>query len=167
VVPASLHEHVNQLLADVTAHARRHYGDRLVSLVVFGSIGRGTPRYDSDLDLLVVANELPAGRMARVADFEPVEKALAERLTAGHRGGFVTECSPVFKTPQEVEAGSPLFLDMVDDAKVLYDRGGFFARSLDRRRERLARLGARRIWLGNAWLWDLKPDYTAGDVFEL
>jgi hypothetical protein len=24
-----------------------------------------------------------------------------------------------------------------------------------------------RIWRGNAWLWDLKPDYQPGDVFEL
>jgi hypothetical protein len=31
----------------------------------------------------------------------------------------------------------------------------------------LAHLGARRVWLGNAWYWDLKPDYRPGDVFEL
>jgi hypothetical protein len=27
--------------------------------------------------------------------------------------------------------------------------------------------GARRIWCGNAWYWDLKPDYRPGEVFEL
>jgi len=167
VVPASLRDHVEHLLADVTTHAQRHYGDRLVSLIVFGSMGRGTPRPDSDLDLLIVADDLPSGRMARVEDFATIERALAPCLTTGHRSGFATECSPIFKTPDEVLAGSPLFLDMIDDAKVLYDRDGFFARALDRWRERLARLGARRIWRGNAWLWDLKPDYRPGDVFEL
>jgi hypothetical protein len=38
---------------------------------------------------------------------------------------------------------------------------------MTRLRERLATLGARRVWRGNAWFWDLKPDYQPGDVFEL
>jgi predicted nucleotidyltransferase len=163
----SLREHVEQLLADVAAATHRYYGDRLVSLVAFGSMGRGTPRPDSDLDLLIVANLLPDGRPARLEEFASVERALGPRLVAARDGGFATECSPVIKSPAEVQAGSPLFLDMVDDARILYDRDGFFARMLDRLRERLRQLGARRIWRGNAWLWDLKPDYKPGDVFEL
>ena len=164
---SSLHEHVESLLADLRSEVRRHYGDRLVSLVVFGSMGRGTPRPDSDLDALIVADDLPNGRIARVQEFAPVEAALGPRLSDGRRAGFFTECSPVFKTPQELQAGSPLLLDMVDDAKVLYDREGFFSGAMEQLKERLTRLGARRLWRGNAWLWDLKPDYRPGDVFEL
>lgn len=136
-------------------------------MVVFGSVGRGTPRPDSDVDLLIVAEKLPDGRMARVHEFAPVEKALVATLADGRRLGFFTECSPVFKTPDEVLAGSPLLLDMVEDARVLVDRDGFFQAAIDRLKERLARQGARRIWRGDAWLWDLKPDYQPGDVFEL
>jgi predicted nucleotidyltransferase len=166
-VISPLREHIDRLLADVTAQARHFYGDRLVSLVVFGSMGRGTARPDSDLDLLIIADDLPKGRIARVEEFAAVERALTPRLVEGRRAGFPTECSPVFKTPAEVRAGSPLFLDMVEDAKILHDRDGFFARARDGWRDRLARLGARRIWRGNAWLWDLKPDYRPGDIFEL
>lgn len=164
---ASLHEHVERLLMEMNDRVQAHYADRLVSLVVFGSMGRGTPRPDSDVDLLIVAEPLPDGRMRRVDEFAPVEKALASTLADGRRAGFFNECSPVFKTPDEVLAGSPLLLDMVDDARILYDRDDFFRTALDRMKERLARLGARRIWRGNAWLWDLKPDYRPGDVFEL
>jgi len=32
---------------------------------------------------------------------------------------------------------------------------------------RLKKLGANRIWSGNAWYWDLKPDYRPGEVFEI
>lgn len=167
MVPASLGEHVTHLMADLTTAAERHYADRLVSVVVFGSMGRGTPRYESDLDVLIVADALPKGRMARVEDFAAIEAALEPRLAAGREAGFITDCSPVFKTPDEVRAGSPLFLDMVDDARILYDRDGFFAEALARVRARLARLGARRVWRGNAWFWDLKPDYTPGEVFDL
>ena len=75
--------------------------------------------------------------------------------------------SPVFKTPAEVEAGSPLFLDMIDDARLLHDTDGFFRRYLDGFRRRLQVLGSRRIWLGNAWYWELKPDLKPGEVFTL
>ena len=163
----SLHEHVERRVVELTERVRRHYGPRLVSLVVFGSIGRGTPRPDSDVDLLIVAENLPDGRMPRVDEFAPVEQALAATLADGRRLGFFNECSPVFKTPDEVLAGSPLLLDMVEDARVMVDRDAFFQAAIDRLKERLARQGARRIWRGNAWLWDLKPDYQPGDVFEL
>jgi predicted nucleotidyltransferase len=167
LVSSALNEHIDHLLADVEREARRFYAERLVALAVFGSMGRRTPRPDSDLDLLVVADPLPRGRVARVAEFSAVEHALAPRLAAGRRNNITTECSPIFKTSDEVRAGSPIFLDMVHDAQILYDRDGFFAAALDRLRDRLSRLGARRIWRGNAWYWDLKPDYRPGDVFEL
>ena len=64
-------------------------------------------------------------------------------------------------------AGSPLFLDMTEDARILYDRDGFLERAFVDLESRLERLGARRIWRGNAWYWDLKPDYTPGEVFEI
>ncbi|HWP57484.1 MAG TPA: hypothetical protein VNL14_06340, partial [Candidatus Acidoferrales bacterium] len=51
-------------------------------------------------------------------------------------------------------------LESVNDL-LLYDS------YLQRLRERLARLGARRVWRGNAWYWDLKPDFKPGDVFEI
>jgi predicted nucleotidyltransferase len=164
---SALHDHVERLLTELTGHVRAHYADRLVSLVVFGSMGRATPRPDSDMDLLIVAEPMPDGRMARVGEFATIEQSLATTLAAGRRAGFFNECSPVFKTPDEVRTGSPLLLDMVEDARILYDLDDFFQKAIDRLKERLARQGARRIWRGNAWLWDLKPDYRPGDVFEL
>lgn len=163
----TFHDHVERLLGELVRQAHAVYGDRLVSLVVFGSVGRGTPRHDSDLDVLIVADHLPDGRMARVQEFDVIEKALLPIVGDGRREGFFTEASPVFKTPAEMRAGSPLLLDMVDDARILFDREGYFAGAMTRLRGRLASLGARRVWRGNAWFWDLKPDYQPGDVFEL
>jgi hypothetical protein len=73
----------------------------------------------------------------------------------------------VFKTPAEVEAGSILFLDMIEDARLLVDRAGFLRAAFDEFARRLATLGARRVWRGSAWYWNLKPDYRPGEVFEL
>lgn len=164
---AGLHQRFDRLLAALTETALQVYGSRLVSLAVFGSVGRGTPRPDSDVDILLVAENLPPGRMARVREFNRVETALAPMLGALRQEGVETELSPVFKTPAEVEAGSPLFLDMVDDARILYDRDGFLSGCLERLRRRLEKLGARRIPYAGTWYWDLKPDYKPGDVIEL
>jgi predicted nucleotidyltransferase len=157
-------DHLTQRIA---ATAQQVYGDRLVSVVLYGSVARGTMRHDSDVDLLIVARDLPAGRLNRVKEFEAVEDAVGEELSRAASRGIHTSVSPVVKTPEEVTAGSPLFLDMVEDARVLYDRQGFFAQRLARLRNRLSELGAKRVWKGNAWYWDLKPDYRPGEVFEL
>lgn len=155
------------VLARVLEACQLHYGERLVALAVFGSVGRGTPRPDSDLDLLVVVDPLPDGRMARMAEFGKIELSLAAALRDARDKGVSTSLSPVLKTPSEIAHGSPLLLDMTDDARILVDAEGFLARSLDGLRIRLAALGARRIWRGNAWYWDLKPDYRPGEVFDL
>jgi hypothetical protein len=93
--------------------------------------------------------------------------ALSPHLAELRAAGLSPEVLPIFKTPDEARQGSLLFLDMVEDARVLYDRGGFLQETLAKFKARLDRLGARRIWRGNAWFWDLKPDYQPGEVFEL
>ena len=163
----SLVERYARLLDRLVAALRAHYRERLVAVAVFGSVGRGTPREDSDVDLLVVARDLPQGRFRRVDEFLAVEADLEADLRRIDSTGAPVMLSPVFKTPAEVELGSPLFLDMVQDARILYDPDGLLAARLDRLRARLAELGARRIWRGNAWYWDLKPDLKPGEVITL
>jgi len=69
---------------------------------------------------------------------------------------------------EEATENRYVFLDMVDDAVVLFEPEGFFARRMGELRRRLEELGARRIFLPDgSWYWDLKPDLTLGEVFEL
>ncbi len=163
----SLLQRYDDLLERLVVELKAAYGPRLVACAVFGSVGRGTPRYGSDIDLLLVARDLPRGRLRRVEEFLPVEARLDPLLEAAEPGSVPIALSPVFKTPEEVEAGSPLFLDLVEDARILYDPEGFLAGYLERLRARLRRLGARRIRLGSAWYWELKPDLKPGEVFTL
>jgi predicted nucleotidyltransferase len=144
------------------------YGDRLISVVIFGSLGRETQTFDSDVDVLIIAKKLPRGRMKRVAEFERVEVKMESLLESLRKEAQInTYISPILKTPEEAERGTPLFIDMVHDARVLFDREGFFEKILERLKNRLKTLGAKRIWKGNAWYWVLKPDYKPGEIFEL
>jgi len=133
-----------------------NYGKRLISLAVFGSMGRGTARPDSDVDILLVVEGLSHWRMERVNEFKPIESSLGRVML-----------SPVLKTPEEIKNGTPLLLDMVDDAMILYDSQDFLQNTLKALRANLTRLGAKRIWRGDNWFWDLKPDYQRGEIFEV
>jgi predicted nucleotidyltransferase len=163
----SMNAQFESLLAHVLAACQQYYGPRLASVAVFGSVGRGTPHPDSDLDVLIVVDNLPNGRLQRVSEFRAVEAVLAPHLAKARTAGFTPVVSPVFKTPAEARQGSLLFLDMIEDARVLYDRDNFLQKTLAEFKARLDHLGARRVWRGNAWFWDLKPDYKPGEVFEL
>ncbi|MBA4379606.1 MAG: hypothetical protein C0393_02785 [Anaerolinea sp.] len=144
------------LLEELRVACQKNYGKRLVSLAVFGSVGRGTARPDSDMDVLLVVEGLSLWRMERVTEFQPVEDTFSGVML-----------SPVLKTPQEIKSGVPLLLDMVEDAVILYDRNAFLQTTLNHLRASLARLGAKRIWRGDVWYWDLKPDYQYGEIFEV
>ena len=56
---------------------------------------------------------------------------------------------------------------MDDYTFILYDRDGFFRRMLNRVQKRLQELGARKVYIGRMWYWDLKPDTVPGEVVEL
>ncbi len=55
MLKAKFKELQNKLLEET----KSFYGDRLVSFAVFGSVAREAFRYDSDIDLLIIAENLP------------------------------------------------------------------------------------------------------------
>jgi predicted nucleotidyltransferase len=79
MVEQSLRDRFESLFCSLVDACLGTYGTRLVSLAIFGSAGRGTPRPDSDIDLLIVAEDLPQVRQKRMAEFQNVETA-TERL---------------------------------------------------------------------------------------
>lgn len=160
-------EYFDKLLKTLEIEVKKYYGNRLISFVIFGSVARGTYKYDSDIDMLIIAERLPKGRTRRIAEFGKIERRLERLLKNLYKQGLFIELSPVIKSPDEAEMGSPIFLDMVEDGKIFYDKNGFFGGILKTLKTRLETLGAKRRWKGNAWYWDLKPDFIPGDVIEI
>ena len=160
-------ERIDFALTKLAEACRRVYGDRLVSVVAFGSVGRGTINPYSDIDVLVIASELPRGRLRRVDEFREVEKLMQPALQKLASEGWNTTLSPVIKSPEEALRGSALFLDMTTDARILVDKDAFFESVLERLKRRLAELGAKKIPYKGGWYWDLKPDYKPGDIIEI
>lgn len=159
--------HASEIAGRYTEALKRYFGARLVSVVLYGSVARSDHTPASDIDLLIVARGLPQSRRARNRVLVEIEEELFPMLASLHRQGKYTDVSTKIKTPEEAEQPTPLYLDMTEDAVILYDRDGFFQRVLDRLRQRLKALGAQRIRQGKVWYWKLKPDYQWGEVIEL
>ncbi len=157
---------LEEAAAALLAAARSGYGERFLGMAIYGSVARSAATEASDLDTLIVADPLPNGRFNRVIEFqdriEPIFLAAWE--TPGREP---VDLSPVLKTPTELLLGSPLLFDMVEDARILHDPRGILRQALDRMKSRLERAGARRVWRGNVWWWDLKPDFRPGDTVEI
>jgi predicted nucleotidyltransferase len=156
-----LAEPYKKLLDGLLNCLQRAWNGNLVSLVVFGSVARGQSKADSDVDLLLVSREFPVDRLRRQGLFIEVEKTLDVEWL--HKAGYYPSFSPLLKTIEEAKHISPLYLDMVEDAIIMYDVGGFFRGVLERLKEGLRKLGARRVMVGSRWYWDLKPTFKHGE----
>ena len=155
------------LLNNMLKIMKEEFKDDLISVVVYGSVARGDNRNDSDVDLLIIMKNLPKDSMLkRIRLFETkVEDKL--NLDEYWKMGYYISLSPVLKTPEEAEKFSPLYLDMVYDAVILYDRNYFFTRILQKLRDRLKELGAERVRMGKKWYWVLKKGSRFGETVEL
>ncbi|AKA72984.1 nucleotidyltransferase domain-containing protein [Saccharolobus solfataricus] len=156
-----------KLLNDMVKIMREEFKDDLISVVLYGSVARGDNRNDSDVDLLIVIDNLPMdGILKRIRLFETkVEDKL--NLDEYWSKGYYISLSPILKTPEEAGKISPLYLDMVYDAVILYDKDQFFTKILQKLKGRLMELGAERVRMGKRWYWILKKDSGFGETVEL
>lgn len=114
----------------------------------------------SDIDFLIICKKLVRGRLRRIFAFEAIKNNL-------EKAGYKFCLSPIIKTREEVEMGSPLFFDMTYDVLITYDKKDFFKNYLQGLKSRLKALSARRVNCKNYWYWILKENYTPGEVFTI
>jgi len=163
----SINEPYKSLLKSLMELLHKSLRDNLVSVVVYGSVARGSARKDGDIDILIVAENLPKSRMERQRMFLEIESSLEPLINELWDRGFYVDFSPLILSREEASKIRPIYLDMVEDAIILYDKEGFFGNILERLKRRLKELGARREWIGNKWYWILKPNIKFGEVVEI
>jgi predicted nucleotidyltransferase len=164
-------QELNAKLADLTRlytqRLGRELGERLVSVALFGSVARGTAHNRSDIDLFVVIRDLPTGAFARREVVEPVHQALLPELDKLLQAGIYTDLIEVLRTPDEAGRFHMLYLDMMLEAQLLYDRDDFMKERLAQVRRKAQALGSTRRQIGDVYYWDLKPDFVPGDLIAL
>lgn len=164
---SNLSEELRQLARQYAEILRDTLGERLVSVVLFGSVARGEAGPYSDIDLFIVLEDAPRSMRRRRVLLEPVRQALTPALEELWDRGIYTDFVEIIRTREEARRFHPVYLDMTQEAILLYDKGDFMAGVLERIRERLSALGAQRKRLGKVMYWDLKPDFKPGEVIDL
>ena len=91
---------IEDLLDQLKHHLRSHYGERLVEVVVFGSVARGEDTSESDVDLLVVLRD----PVDRYAESGPLADMMVDMMA--QHNAFVTPI--VFSEEEYRTANWPL-----------------------------------------------------------
>lgn len=162
-----LNELLKSLAKKYAQLAKEHLGANLISVALFGSVARGEATPTSDIDLLIVCENLPKGMFKRHALLEPVREQLQSELKSLWKQGIYADFTELVYTRDEASKFHWVYLDMLDEALLLYDEGDFLRKVFERLRERLKELGAQKRRLGKISYYDLKPDFKHGEVIEL
>lgn len=148
---------------------KRHFAENLVSICIFGSLARGKAAPSSDIDVMVVAENLPqdVGERTRSTNYIHEMLKKTDASAALRNLGRSTLISDIFLTPQEVEKHPPILIDMVEDAMIIYDRMDFLRDVLKRLGEKLKKMGARKVVTEKGYFWILKPNAKPSEVIEI
>jgi hypothetical protein len=157
-----------RLLAEYCSAMKEHFGERLKSICVFGSVAKGNPKPESDIDVLAVVEGLPEsldGRMAEAAEVHELVRS-SEASRKVREAGRNPLISPLYFTPEELRKHPPIMLDLVEDAVILYDKG-VLREELLKLKRRMEELGSKKVQTSKGHYWILKPGLKAGEVIEL
>lgn len=128
--------------------------DKVLGIVLFGSLARnqGLPFPKSDIDLVVIAEDLPEDLFERAKYVRAIEKT-------------PSIIQSIWMTEEEltdhIQARAGYILDMIHEGIIIFDRG-FLKKRIEKARGEIEEKGIRRI--GKCWVWDIK---RAGEVIEL
>ncbi len=139
------------------------FKDELISLVLFGSVARGTAKKESDIDVLIILKDAPDSYYERLKPVVDIELEMRKDVE-----GMPPIFSSMILSLDEAKQNRNIFLDMIDHSVILYDTNDFFKNRLSELKKRLDQLGSKKVLLdGDTWYWSLKPDIVAGEIIEL
>jgi len=137
----------------------------LESIVLFGSLSKGKARPESDIDLLVVARDLPERYGERTGI---IREAMSSRsmdeiiMHTWKEKGTYADVDVLLIDPSEANVTHPFYLDLTRDCLIIYDRNGLMSRKIADVREKLEKMGAKRFEEPDgSWYWVLSPEVEA------
>jgi len=130
----------------------------ITGIILFGSIARGEERERSDIDLLVLWDDLQVDPDERhVYIYKAVSKHFPPSTS-------LTVIDMKYTDFLKTEKVTSLFLNVVYDGIVLYDKHGKLKSFLSKVKKELERKGVKRVKIGKYYYWKLPK---AGGKIEL
>ncbi len=164
-----LQKEYHSIIEFIVARLIESFQDKLISIVLFGSIAQGRGKRESDIDLLIVIEGLPERYSDRLKLFNEAVRGIETlRLELWEKRGIYPLIDPIILTPEDASTNHPFYLDMVDGSILIFDRRRFMEKRLEELKNKLKELKARKVLLADGkWYWELKPEVKKGEVIEL
>lgn len=103
-----------------------YYKDRLIAVVVFGSVAKGIFSPVSDVDLLIILKNRKSPYREYSDYYDNVESKISV-------GDSMVEINPIFKSIRELSIRTPYLWNT--EFLILYDKGNFFKEFLNKLQE--------------------------------
>jgi len=110
---------------------------------------------------------LPKSRFRRQEIFENSEKVVESLIEELWSRGYYIDFSPIILDDEEAKRHKSIYLDMVVDAVIVFNRNDLFKKILDEIATKLKALGTERKRVDRLWYWVLKRRYILGEVIEI
>jgi predicted nucleotidyltransferase len=117
---------LNKVLDEFLKKCKEKFGDNLISIILFGSYARETATEYSDVDLLIIAKNLPKRRIER---YKIIRDIILDFIYE-----YEINISPILIRPEELSHKniSPLIYGILTGYKVIYDKDNFWKNYLER-----------------------------------
>ena len=136
----------SSVLEKIVSCYEEYLGDRLISIILFGSHARGDAKRTSDYDLFIIADGLP---------LKPFQRKLFIRKPL--QGQFEERLCIIAKTREEMLNHFPsLFLDIGLDGIILFDKEEFFKHLQIKIKEIIHQAGLKRKRRNGEFSWEWK-----------
>lgn len=160
----SMHQRILPRIKDL---AIEKYSGNLLGLVVYGSVARKTEHSQSDIDILVVLNQVPKIRYERTDFFiDQIETPILKGFTP-KESEFQIEINPNIKSYEELTAGSFLNFTIASEGSILFEKDQLITEYFTKLRNRFKEMGVQKIPYAGGFYYDFLPKAKSLEVFEL
>jgi uncharacterized protein len=113
-ITPNLTKNYKTTLKDLKARLVRDLGDKLDSIILYGSIAKGNFGKESDIDLILILNEKKL-----------LEKAYDVGYDVDIKNNTVTSILTysLEEMKKNIELGSPFIKNIINEGKIIYDNG--------------------------------------------
>ncbi len=136
--------------------------NELITFAVYGSVAREEAKRKSDIDVFIIVEKEKESYYEQILPLIEAEKELKDKIKKDFFISFVV------LSKNEAKNNRWLYLDMIEDSILIYDKKDFFKKILEKLRRKLKKMGARRVRINKQkWYWELKPDLKPGEIFKI
>ncbi len=151
------------IIVKTTRLLRENYADRLQSVCVYGSVARGTASASSDVDMLVVVEGIRGSVGKRLEELYESVAPIEDERRFLYRNELFTDVSFFPLSRDEASRFLPIYLDIIDEGVIVFDKEGFLEKVLSQCRSLVRKAGGQKVVKNGRWFWRLDPKMPIGE----